>query len=217
MSAPQYIASGGRGVYAIQCVDGRAYVGSSSDLRVRKNNHIYTLRRGKHGNLPLQEAWDALGEDAFTFVTLEQVPVGDLFEAEQRWMDQSRRIGDLFNRAPKAGSTSGLVHTEASCARFAAARAGMTFSPKHRANISAALKGKPLPDAHCAKISAAKTGEKNAAAKVSEADVRKIRQLAAEGLSQRVIGERFGITSRAVSAIVTHRNWSHVKDQAEAA
>ena len=206
-----------RGVYAIRCIDGRAYVGSSSDIRVRRNQHRSTLRKGKHGNPPLQEAWNALGEDAFTFVTLEHLPDGDLVEAEQRWMDTLRRNSKLFNRAPNAGSTAGLVHTDANRAKYAAARVGMTLSPEHRAKIGAAHRGKPLAAEHCAKITAAKTGEKNAAAKVTESDVREIRKLATDGLSRRVIGERFGITSRTVSAIVTRRNWSHVQDQSEAA
>lgn len=53
-------------------------------------------------------------------------------------------------------------------------------------------------------------GEDSAQAKVSEADVREIRNLAAQGTRQADIAVRFAMTQQGVSDIVTRRNWSHV-------
>jgi hypothetical protein len=54
----------------------------------------------------------------------------------------------------------------------------------------------------------AQNGEKNAMAKVTEAQVAEIRSLvAAKSLPQREIGKMYGITQSAVSAIVTGKSW----------
>lgn len=54
-------------------------------------------------------------------------------------------------------------------------------------------------------------GEANAAARLTELDVREIRQLYLEqGLKQRQIAERFGITQVHVSAIVRGKAWTHI-------
>lgn len=48
-------------------------------------------------------------------------------------------------------------------------------------------------------------------AKVTEDDVREIRRLAALGITQREIAERFGVTRANIGLIVSRRNWVHVK------
>ena len=53
-------------------------------------------------------------------------------------------------------------------------------------------------------------GENNHRAKLTEDDVRLIRALSKEGLSQRVIARKFYVSKRAVEAILTGRTWRHV-------
>lgn len=53
-------------------------------------------------------------------------------------------------------------------------------------------------------------GESHPMAKLTEEDVREIRNLSAQGVSQREIGERFGINQSHVSDIVTRKKWSSV-------
>ena len=54
------------------------------------------------------------------------------------------------------------------------------------------------------------SGSRNNAAKITENDVRKIRRLAASGISQRELAKRFAIKDAAVSKIVLRRTWNHV-------
>ena len=55
-------------------------------------------------------------------------------------------------------------------------------------------------------------GEANAAAKVTEADVRRIRELwGQKTMTQRQIAEAFGLTQSAISCIVLRQSWAHVK------
>jgi group I intron endonuclease len=182
-----------RGVYAIQCIDGRSYVGSSFDVHTRWRKHREALRRGANVNRPLQEAWDALGADSFSFAVLEGVPVGDLFEAEQRWMDRFRERGAVFNVAPTAGSNTGLVAGTSTRAKMSATRTGKTASVATRARLSAA-----------------KAGSRHPCAKVSEADIPTIRNLAEAGMVQTAIAEIFGISRPLVSLIVSRKRWAHI-------
>lgn len=54
-------------------------------------------------------------------------------------------------------------------------------------------------------------GEKIYGSKLTEENVREIRQMLANGMFQREIAERFGVKRTAISAISTHRHWEHVK------
>lgn len=60
------------GVYAITNVkNGKRYVGVSRDVNRRWNAHRAELRRGVHYSDALQEAWNADGEEFFSFDVLE--------------------------------------------------------------------------------------------------------------------------------------------------
>lgn len=100
------------GVYQILCVpSGKIYIGSTVDLRVRWERHCWSLRRGKHRNAHLQQAWNLYGEEGFEFSVLEYVDASDLLRFEQAWIDRSgctdRNIG--FNIYDVAGSP-GAIH-----------------------------------------------------------------------------------------------------------
>jgi hypothetical protein len=53
-------------------------------------------------------------------------------------------------------------------------------------------------------------GERGGRAKLTEADVREIRRLAAEGYAHAVIATRFPIAQQTVTKIVLRQNWAHV-------
>ena len=52
-------------------------------------------------------------------------------------------------------------------------------------------------------------GEKNPRAKLTEGDVRLIRQLHPD-LSYRVLAEKFEVSKRAIEAVLTGQSWRHV-------
>lgn len=54
-------------------------------------------------------------------------------------------------------------------------------------------------------------GETHGRAKLSAVDVRAIRQLAADGTTQKLLGERFRIAQGVVSQIVTRKIWQHLE------
>lgn len=53
-------------------------------------------------------------------------------------------------------------------------------------------------------------GSKCPAAKLTEDDVREIRKLHAEGVTQQVLANRFGVHNSTVNAVVNRKQWSHV-------
>lgn len=202
-------------MYAIECVDGRCYVGGTTTLRQRWNQHRSHLRRGIHANPPLQEAWSSLGEKAFAFVILELIPKrACLLEAEQRWIDAMRAERTLFNRAPTAGSALGTTHTAQTRAKISSARIGYFSDPAAREAMREANRRRFSDPAARARLSMAmmgvSAGEKNLSAKITETDVREIRRLAETGMLHREIAAQFGIHKSNVGHIVCRRTWGHV-------
>jgi group I intron endonuclease len=90
------------GIYRIRNrVTGEVYIGSASNIYERIKAHCGVLDRGGHHNRLLQEAWNALGQAAFSFSILEVTPkdMTAMIEAENRWIDQARRLTPgLYNR-----------------------------------------------------------------------------------------------------------------------
>lgn len=59
-------------------------------------------------------------------------------------------------------------------------------------------------------VQTAARGERNSHAKLTEADVREIRNLSASGASTGTLATRFGIRSKHVTDIIHRRKWRHV-------
>lgn len=100
-------------IYQIRnVVNGKLYIGSAVDSKIRFEKHRRQLRKGKHHCAHLQASWNKHGEDCFKFEMLECVE-GDLLEAEQRWIDRYYGKGNCYNTAKFAGAPMrGRTHTE---------------------------------------------------------------------------------------------------------
>lgn len=100
------------GIPGIYCIYNREkdafYIGSTSDLYKRVNQHKNQLLKNKHPNPFLQRAFNKYGFDAFVFKILKIEPFDTLFECEQYYLDNTR---PLYNVNPSAtGMRCG--HTE---------------------------------------------------------------------------------------------------------
>lgn len=87
-----------QGIYMIlNKVNNKCYVGSSKFIKGRKEQHIRELRKNKHGNSHLQNAWNKYGEDSFIFIKLEDVEETDnLCEREVYWITQKKTLNPEF-------------------------------------------------------------------------------------------------------------------------
>jgi len=83
------------GIYVIlNIVNGHKYVGQSKDISNRWDQHRQLLRRNKHNNLYLQNAWNKYTEQSFKFVIAELCPDQDLNDREQYWIE---RVSPEYN------------------------------------------------------------------------------------------------------------------------
>lgn len=82
----------------------------------------------------------------------------------------------------------------------------------HPAYISTILSGKALPEIEREIVGSLHIGERNNQSKLNPDAVREIRRLRKQGLTQREIAERFGVSPRAVRKILSGDTWSHVED-----
>ena len=125
------------GVYVIECVaTGQLYVGSSSNLDERKAAHWALLRRGKHPNARLQEAWVLYGEGALTFRVVEIVDdLAGRQEKERRHAEalEAASPGRSFCERlpasafdPELGGAMGAVSMELARSQLAAALAALS-------------------------------------------------------------------------------------------
>lgn len=104
------------GIYKIESLTNRKlYIGSAINIKERWRSHKKLLKKDKHYNKHLQNAWNKYGEDNFSFEIIECVEYKNiLIEREQYWLDYynsyDRKIG--YNISPTAGSPLGVKHTQ---------------------------------------------------------------------------------------------------------
>jgi group I intron endonuclease len=152
------------GIYAIlNNLNGKVYIGSSSQVPIRLAAHRCALNSGTHKNPKLQRAWTKYGPDAFEFWMLQLLGKDDdHIAAEQCWLDEWRphEDGVGYNIADRAegGSWLGKSLPADMREKIGAAHRGMKRSPEARANMSAGRRKKIISPEQRARISAKLTG-----------------------------------------------------------
>lgn len=142
------------GIYRIELGNGWFYIGSSVNLKDRKNKHKSTLLRLRHDNQRMQNCWNKY--KIFEFTILENCVKHKLLEREQAYLDIYFNDEKNVNIASVAGHPMlGRKHSAEARKNMSNSQKGKTLSAEHCANMSAAHKGKPLSPEHSAKVVAA--------------------------------------------------------------
>ncbi len=164
------------GIYKIiNVVNNKFYVGSAVDFKKRKRRHWWRLHRGDHANKHLQASWNKYGEQAFTFVIVEEHPEGaDLLAAENVWLKEHVGKAYCYNIATDATAPSlgmsgeknymwgkTFSHTTEAKLKIGKHSRGRHHSQESREKIRAYLIKKPKSAETRAKISVAMSGERN--------------------------------------------------------
>jgi group I intron endonuclease len=124
-------------VYSIENkVNGKCYIGSTTNPRVRWSKHKGDLNRKKHHSFVLQRAWNKYGENNFSFKVLLQCDKKDKIEYENRCM-----ILQSYNVLKTARES--LIYTPKIRAKLSAARIGYK-TPKSAVDKTAKSKWKPV-------------------------------------------------------------------------
>ncbi len=99
------------------------------------------------------------GEQSFGFEVVETVPVDDMLETENRWLEEHHGKPYCYNVARYADAPwLGRNHTDESKAKMSVAqkgkkhRLGQKSSPEHRSRMSASMKGLKKSPEHAEKI-----------------------------------------------------------------
>jgi group I intron endonuclease len=99
------------GIYQIKNLkSGKILLGSSTNLHGPLNKHRFMLSIDRHDNAVLQDDWNRLGSDAFSFEILEVVKPSDdpafcledeLTLLEQIWLEKLQPFGERgYNQGP---------------------------------------------------------------------------------------------------------------------
>lgn len=150
------------GVYRIlNASTGDFYIGSTCNLRRRRNEHFRWLRAKKHCNPHLQRAWDLYGADKFTFEVVELCTRDAAPVREQHHLDTLKpryNILTVVGDVPKGGGSPasieavrrhatgntyrlGKLHTEETKALLKQRSTGKVASASTRRKMSVAHQG----------------------------------------------------------------------------
>jgi hypothetical protein len=185
------------------------YVGKAIDPAKRLQQHLsrFQLTYYKsHKNSWLQSLLDAGVRP--TLHILELVASQDANTAEIRWIAKAAAMGARLTNGT-AGGDGGAITDPAAKARIRAAHVGRVTSDETKKKMSIAAKARitPAERERLRSISNGKPpvhhGEKNPRTKLSDIQVRQLRELAAAGEDLRSLAAEFGITPASVTQLVT--------------
>lgn len=150
------------GIYKITNIENnKFYVGSSCNIKQRWYAHLSMLRRDKHHNKHLQNAFNKYGEPSFKFEVLEEAPPERLLVEEAQVIRETRvterEIG--YNKALTTLSPmKGRKHSLETIEKCRKASTGRKHSVETKRKISQAHKGKKISLETRNKMSDAKKG-----------------------------------------------------------
>lgn len=122
------------GIYKITCtVSGKVYIGSSINVRKRRNHHLCYLRKNRHSNNYLQHSYNKYGEDSLVFEMVEECEPELLLVTEEKCINKFNSFNDGFNLVEKpTAHMLGYKHTDE-------AKAIMSAAAKARGRVHGAL------------------------------------------------------------------------------
>ena len=184
-----------KGIYGIRNIKNqRVYIGKSIHLEKRKRTHFSELRKGKHGNKPLQNAFNKYGEENFVFeILLRDDSLEDdelyhiekiyilLFETDRHkkgynialggkggyceWTPEQRKARSI-KYSGKGNPFYGKTHSKETIKKKVAnTDYSFTQTPEYRAKLSKVMKGRVFSEEHSRNKSLAQMGGKNPMAK----------------------------------------------------
>lgn len=202
------------GIYQFKnTVNNKIYIGSSTELDKRKENHIYSLRKGTHHSVYFQRAWDKYGEESFKYEILEllddDTTTKELLEREQFWLDKTKcyEAERGYNILKIAGSNKGFKMSAESRAKLSKSRMGIRPNEKTRLKLSISKRKENLTKETREKLTKVNQGELSPNSKLKESEVIEIKKMLADGVSRKEVAEKFNYSLKAMEKIAIGELW----------
>jgi len=202
------------GIYRIiNIINGKIYIGSSINVRKRKNLHFSRLRKNTHECKHLQSAFNKYGEENFKFEIIEYVKdKNKLIEREQYWIDNlkpyDRTIG--YNSRKIAENNLHTKRSEEDRIKCGLASKGKKMSEEAKDKIRLYQKGRKKSPETLEKMRIARIKYGHPSAKLANDDILKIRELLNQKNTQANIAKLFNIHPSTVSLIKNNKIWTDV-------
>lgn len=143
------------GIYKItNIITQDSYIGSSVNVKQRKNKHFSDLNLNKHFSLHLQRSYNKHGKQNFNFEILAKAPKEYLIKLEQWFLDN---LKPTFNKREIAESNLGVVFTEEHRRKIGEANKKRIISEEQKLKISQSLKGRVITEEWKQKMREAKS------------------------------------------------------------
>jgi len=138
------------GIYTItNLVNGKIYVGKSTNLKSRIYDHKWKLKNNKHPNKYLQYSYNKYTKDNFIFEILDNYEEEHLSSFETYWINILNTTNRKFGYNLTSGTNSnGFRHLESTKIIIGNCNKGKKYSKERCKNISNALKGKKKSKSH---------------------------------------------------------------------
>lgn len=158
--AMSHIPYGIGGIYEIEnTVNGKRYIGSSSNIRKRLADHRNFLRKNNHNNEHLQCAWNKYGEDKFVYDMVHTCSKDTLLLCEQWVIDQYDFNKELYNMGKKTMSAmTGRKHSAETKLKMSISQSKRVFTEEHKRNIAISKIGRKVCEQGRLNMSASQKG-----------------------------------------------------------
>jgi len=195
------------GIYQIlNTINENKYIGQSKDVEKRWKSHLRDLRKKRHGNTHLSNAFKLYGEEFFEFSVLEECEENRLDEREEFWINEfpkEKLYNENFNITNLKGKNNpfyGKKHKKDSIQKMS------NWGKENYLGENNPNFGKRWSFENRIKNTL-----KHPQTKLSAESVLKIKDLLLEGkLKDAEIGKMFDISRNVVTRIASGKRWSNI-------
>lgn len=205
------------GIYSItNIIDGKIYIGQTSNLKRRKYEHFYCLKKNKHRNSRLQRAYNKYGEENFIFNILEVCNREELDDREDYYMKKYNSMQKGVGYNLMGVEFKHYTHSKETRIKISESNKGKKLSLEARQKLSESKKGSKMPREAIEKMRITKIGkfkgEENVCSKISNTEAEEILKFlySNQELSIKNVAIKFNTTYDVVYNLKENRSYKDV-------